>query len=530
MINEFFNQTPPLVEYNVFATDPTLREAVVREGADWASIQLEDFGSVLGRAETIEWARLANEYPPVLHTYDRSGRREDEVEFHPAWHNLMRLAVEQGIHNLPWNYGRPGAHVARAALAILAAGNEAGHMCPVSMTYSAVPVLRQHDAIARQWMPQINSTRYDPSFRPSSLKQGVLLGMAMTEKQGGSDVRVNVTRAEPLGSDEFALHGHKWFCSAPMCDAFLVLAQAPRGLTCFLLPRWKPDGTVNAFHLQRLKQKLGNRSNASCEVEFHGAWAQRIGEEGRGIATIMEMVHHTRLDCILASAALMRRALVEAIHHATWRYVFGRVLLDQPLMQNVLADLTLEWEAATVLAMRLARAFDEGDHSFARLAVAVGKYWITKRAAAHVCEALECLGGNGFVEEFVLPRLYREAPLNSIWEGSGNVIALDVLRTLTREGESLERVLAEIRLAGDPRIERFIKGITHDYSEGMARRIAEQLVLALQASLLIRFSSEAAADAFCASRLGQDWGHTFGTLPILVNIDAILSSAWDPSR
>ena len=523
--DEVLNQPPPLVDYNLFATDRPLREAVAREGAGWACPQLQAFGAALGKAETIAWGTLANEYPPVLRTHDRYGRRRDEVEFHPAWHNLLRLAVEHGIHNLPWASARSGAHVARAALAILAAENEAGHMCPVSMTYSALPVLRQHDAIAREWAPRICSTRYDPAFRPATDKQGVLVGMAMTEKQGGSDVRANLTRAEPLGDGEFALHGHKWFCSAPMCDAFLVLAQAPRGLACFLLPRWKPDGTINAFHLERLKPKLGNRSNASSEVEFHGAWARLIGEEGRGIATIMEMVQHTRLDCVLASTALMRRALAEALHHAAHRHAFGRPLLQQPLMRNVLADLAVESEAATVLAMRLARAFDEADRGFVRLAVAVSKYWITKRTPVHVAEALECLGGNGFVEECILPRLYREAPLNSIWEGSGNVIALDALRAIAREPEALERLLAEIRSACDPRVDGFVNRLTPDLSESGARWLAERLALALQASLLIRFSPPAVADAFCASRLAGEWGRAFGTLPAAVNIDAVIAAA-----
>jgi len=522
--DEVLNQPPPLSGYNLFSTDRALREAVMREGAGWACDRLDAFGRTLGTTEAIECGALANECPPVLRTHDRFGRRRDEVEFHPAWHHLMRLAVQQGIHSLPWASPRHGAHVARAALALLAAENEAGHMCPISMTYSAMPVLRQNEVIAREWAPRICSTEYDPSFQPASRKQGALIGMAMTEKQGGSDVRANVTRAEPLGGGEYALDGHKWFCSAPMSDAFLVLAQAPGGLACFFLPRWKPDGTINAFHLQRLKPKLGNRSNASSEVEFHGAWARIVGEEGRGIATIMEMVQHTRLDCILASAALMRRALVEALHHANYRRAFGRRLIEQPLMRSVLADLSLESEAATVLAMRLARAFDENDRGFARLAVAVGKYWISKRTAAHVAEALECLGGNGFVEECVLPRHYREAPLNSIWEGSGNVVALDVLRAITREPESLERVLAEVRLAHDARVASFIDGIGRNIAESGARRVAERLAVAMQASLLIRFSRPAVADAFCASRLAGEWGRTFGTLPAATGFDAVLAS------
>jgi len=516
------NQPPPLAGYNTYLTDRPLYEAVAREGAAWAHPQLEVYGSTLGTIEAIDWAATANEYPPVLRTHDRYGRRRDEVEFHPAWHHLMRLAVEQGIHNLPWACDRAGAHVARAALAMLGSKNEAGHMCPISMTYSAVPVLRQHEAIAREWIPRICSTRYDPAFQPAACKQGALVGMAMTEKQGGSDVRANLTRAEALNAGEYALHGHKWFCSAPMCDAFLVLAQAPKGLSCFLLPRWRPDGTVNALHLQRLKAKLGNRSNASSEVEFHGAWAQLIGEEGRGVAAIMEMVHHTRLDCVVSSAALMRRALEEAMHHATHRRAFGRALLEQPVMRNVLADLAIESEAATLLAMRLARAFDENDRGFARLAVAVSKYWVTKRTSAMVAEALECLGGNGFVEECVMPRLYREAPLNSIWEGSGNVIALDVLRAIAKEPESLDRALAEIRSAGDRRVEEFVEGCGGEVSEGGARRVAERLALALQASLLIRFARTAVSDAFCRSRLAGEWGRTYGTLPAGVDIDGVL--------
>ncbi len=524
MNQEVLNQPPPLAEYNLFTSDRPLREAVAREGAGWACAKLENFGRTLGTAEVMEWATLANEYPPVLRTHDRYGHRRDEVEFHPAWHNLMRLAVEQGIHNLPWASPQAGAHVARAAMAILASENEAGHMCPISMTYSAAPVLRQHESIAREWLPRICTDTYDPGFRAAALKHGALVGMAMTEKQGGSDVRANITRAEPLGGEAYALYGHKWFCSAPMSDAFLVLAQAPGGLSCFLLPRWKPDGAVNAFHLQRLKPKLGNRSNASSEVEFDGAWAQRLGEEGRGVATIMEMVQHTRLDCILASTALMRRAFVEALHHATYRHAFGHPLIRHPAMRNVLADLALESEAATLLAMRLARAFDEGDHAFARLAVAAGKFWITKRTPMHVAEALECLGGNGFVEESVMPRLYREAPLNSIWEGSGNVIALDVLRAIRKEPESLERVLAEIRLGTDLPFD-----LPRERTEADARRIAAQLALGLQASLLRRYSPPPIADAFCASRLQGTSGHCFGTLTG-ADLDGILAAVPAPSR
>jgi len=512
MNHEVLNQPPPLTGYNPFSTDRALREAVAREGAGWACAELEEFGRTVGGPEAMEWAVQANDNPPVLHTHDRYGYRRDEVQFHPAWHHLMRLSVEHGIHNLPWANPRPGAHVARAALAMLALENEAGHVCPISMTYSAVPVLRNDAALAAEWEPRIHSTSYDPSFRPAPEKAGVLMGMAMTEKQGGSDVRANTTRAEPIGNGAYVLDGHKWFCSAPMCDAFLVLAQAPGGLSCYFLPRWTPDGQPNGFHLQRLKSKLGNRSNASSEVEFEGAWARLVGEEGRGVATIIEMVQHTRLDCTIGSAALMRRALVEAVHHCRHRHAFGRPLIAQPLMRNVLSDLTVESEAATLLMMRVARAFDEGDHSFARLAVAVGKYWISKRTPVYVAEALECLGGNGFVEESPMPRLYREAPLNSIWEGSGNVIVLDALRTIKKEPDTLDALLAEIRLARDPRLEKFLAGIGKEIPESEGRRLAERLALALQASLILRFSPPAVAEAFCASRLAGDAGRAFGTL------------------
>ena len=506
------NQPPPLVDYNPFAFDRALRQAVAREGAGWACQDLEDFGRVCGSAETIEWGRLANEHPPVLHTHDRYGHRRDEVEFHPAWHNLMRLAIERRIHSLPFSDPRPGAHVARAALAMLASENEAGHLCPVSMTYSAAPVIRRDAALADEWLPRITTSLYDSTFRPAAEKSGALIGMAMTEKQGGSDVRANTTRAERIAGAEYSIHGHKWFCSAPMCDAFLVLAQAPGGLSCFFLPRWTADGKPNAFHLQRLKSKLGNRSNASSEVEFHGAWAKRIGDEGRGVPTIIEMVHHTRLDCMMGAASLMRAALVQAVHHARHRRAFGKALIDQPLMRNVLADLAIESEAATVLLMRVARAFDEDDRAFARIAVAAGKYWLSKRAPMHVAEALECLGGNGFVEESIMPRLYREAPLNSIWEGSGNVIALDVMRAVSKQPEALARVLEEIRACNDPRVRKFAASIETDFPEEHARIFAERLALALQASLLVRFSPPEIADAFIASRLQVDHGHALGTL------------------
>ncbi|HTA66856.1 MAG TPA: isovaleryl-CoA dehydrogenase [Bryobacteraceae bacterium] len=539
--HEVLNQPPPLADYNLFTIDCILAAALEREGASWAKPQVEDFGRLVGTEEAIQWGFQANQNPPVLHTHDRFGHRIDEVEFHPAWHNLMGLSIEHGLASLPWTERRRGGHVARAALMRLASENEAGHTCPVSMTYSAVPALRKQPDLAREWERHILAARYDGRFRPVNEKSGALIGMAMTEKQGGSDVRANITLAESIEGGqsraEYLITGHKWFCSAPMCDAFLVLAQALKGLTCFLLPRWTPDGERNRFHIQRLKDKLGNRSNASSEVEFEGAWARRIGEEGRGVATIIEMVQHTRLDCVIGSASLMRQAVVQAIHHARHRQAFDRLLIMQPLMQNVLADLCLESEAATVLMMRLARAFDAresdaGERGFARLGTAVAKYWISKRAPAQVNEALECLGGNGFVEESILPRLYREAPLNSIWEGSGNVICLDILRAIKKEPDAAASVGDEIRLArgADRRFDAFADRLEKDLpavaTEVEARRLAERLALALQASLLIRHSIPEVADVFCATRLANEGGRAFGTLPANAGFRAIIERAY----
>ena len=539
--HEVLNQPPPLVDYNLFTGDRILAAALEREGAGWAKPQVKEFGRLAGTEESIRWGFQANENPPVLRSHDRFGHRLDEVEFHPAWHDLMRLSIGHGLASLPWREPQSGAHVARAALMLVASQTEAGHTCPVSMTCSSVPALRKQPDLAREWERHILSGKYDASFRPVTEKSGALIGMAMTEKQGGSDVRANITLAENIegtqSRSEYLITGHKWFCSAPMCDAFLVLAQALKGLTCFLLPRWTPDGECNRFHIQRLKHKLGNRSNASCEVEFNGAWARRIGEEGRGVATIIEMVQHTRLDCVIGSAALMRQALVQGIHHARHRQAFGRLLIAQPLMQNVLADLCLESEAATVLMMRLARSFDArerdaAEHGFARLGTAVAKYWISKRAPSQVNEAMECLGGNGYVEESILPRLYREAPLNSIWEGSGNVICLDILRAIKKEPDAAASVGDEIRLArgADRRFDAFTDRLEKDLIEAAteleARRLAERLALALQASLLIRHSIPEVADAFCATRLANEGGRGYGTLPANVNFRAIIERAY----
>ncbi len=533
------NQAPRLVGYNLFTSDRVLMEALKREGGDSAADQAQRLGQTLGSEEVIDWGFDANNYPPVLHTHDPRGVRIDEVRFHPAWHSLMDLSVSNGLHNLPWAQPRAGAHAARAAMFFMTGQIESGHGCPISMTYAAVPTLRCQPELAAVWEKRIASTSYDRRFMPASYKSGALVGMAMTEKQGGSDVRANTSTAQPAGADgpgaEYRLTGHKWFCSAPMCDAFLVLAQAPGGLSCFLLPRFMPDGVRNNFFIQRLKNKLGNRSNASSEIEFTDAFANLVGEEGRGVRTILEMVNHTRLDCAMGSAAMMRQAVVQAMHHTAHRAAFGKQLVDQPLMKNVLADLAIESEAATVLGMRLARAYDRQDESearFRRIATAVAKFWICKRGPTHVCEALECLGGNGFVEESMMPRLYRESPLNSIWEGSGNVICLDVLRAIGNEPGTMDALLAEIDLArgGDKRLDAFVQAV-HDQWRPLAddprqaRRLVSRLALALEGSLVVRFSPPEVADAFCASRLSSDAATTFGTLQPGVAFDRIIERA-----
>ncbi|MEP6813895.1 MAG: acyl-CoA dehydrogenase family protein, partial [Actinomycetota bacterium] len=452
-----------------------------------------------------------------LRTHDRFGERIDEVEFHPAWHDLMRMSVGEGLHSLSWTDARDGAHVARAALFSLAAQVEAGHGCPISMTHAAVPALRASSpALAAEWEPLLTSREYDFGLRPAAEKPGALVGMTMTERQGGSDLRTNTTVARPTGDGDYLLDGQKWFCSAPMCDAFLVLAQAPAGLSCFLLPRVLPDGSRNGFRIERLKDKLGDRSNASSEIALEGAWAQLVGEEGRGVRTIVEMVVHTRLDCVLGTTAGMRVAVEHATHHTAHRVAFGSTLAEQPLMRNVLADLCIESEAATVTAFRLARAYDRRAHdpaeeAFARLATAVAKYWICKRGPGHAAEALECLGGNGFVEESSLPRLYRQQPLLSIWEGSGNVVCLDALRAIRREPDSAEALLAEIRLAEEPSVTALAEKALAAAEEGQARAVVESLALALQASLLVRHAPAAVADAFLASRLGRR-GLAYGAL------------------
>jgi putative acyl-CoA dehydrogenase len=527
------NQPPPLVGHDVFRADAALVEAVQRYAGAEPLDGLSALGRRAGSEQAQHWGAEANANPPVLRTHDRFGHRVDEVDFHPSWHALMDVAVGEGLHGAAWTAG-PGGQVRRAAGFVVWSQVEAGHGCPVSMTYAAVPALRTDPALATAFEPGLTAPSYDPGLRDPSTKTGLLAGMGMTEKQGGSDVRANTTRAVPAGGDgEYLLTGHKWFCSAPMCDVFLVLAQAPGGLTCFVVPRVLPDGTRNTFRLQRLKDKLGNRSNASAEVELDGTWARRLGDEGRGVRTIIEMVSATRLDCVLGSTALMRGAVAQATHHTAHRSAFGGLLADKPLMRNVLADLAVEAEAATALALRLAHAVDSDERDLRRLAVAVGKYWVCKRTPAVVGEALECLGGNGYVEESGLPRLYREAPLNSIWEGSGNVNALDVLRALAREPAAVEAFRAEIGLArgADRRLDAAADRLAKELvtaDESSARRVVESMALVLQGSLLVRHSPAYVADAFCASRLAGDGsgsGLALGTLPAGLDTAAVVERA-----
>jgi putative acyl-CoA dehydrogenase len=517
--HEVLNQPPPFEDVNLFDADLALQEGLAREGAEWAVDRVRDCGAVAGSAEAQEHGRRAERNAPRLVTHDRYGHRVDRVDYDPGWDWLLRGAVEREIHALPWREPRPGAHVARAALELLWTQANAGVMCPVSMTYSAIPALRADPELAADWEPRLTLPDYD---------RGALCGMAMTEKQGGSDVRAGTTRAEPAGDGRFELTGHKWFCSHPMAAVFLVLAQAPGGLSCFVVERGP------GFELQRLKDKLGTRSLASAEVEFRGAPARLLGEEGRGVATIIEMVTHTRLDCVVGSASGMRRGVAEAVHHARHRSAFGARLAEQPLMLNVLSDLAIESEAATASALRLARAYDEDDRAFRRFGTAVMKYWICKRATAHAAEALECLGGNGYVEESPMPQLLRDAPLNGIWEGSGNVISLDLLRALSREPDGLPAFLAECERGrgGDARLDAHLDALpaaltplSGDDAQWSARRAVEDLALAFQASLLVRHAPAAVADAFCAGRLGEARGRVYGTLPAGIDGAAITERA-----
>lgn len=520
------NQPPPLGPYNLYDSDPVLREALRREGAGWAEDRVRAFGGVLGQERVRDLADAANRYPPELRTFDRYGHRIDEVAYHPAYHELMTLAKAHEVHSIAWTAHQRGGHLAHFALEYLLAQAEPGVCCPITMTYAAIPTLRKAPDIAAAWEARILSAAYDPNFVPAAEKRGATVGMALTEKQGGSDLRANATRAEPLSADgEYALTGHKWFCSAPMSDAFLTTARTDAGVSCFFVPRWRPDGTRNPFFIQRLKDKLGDRSNASSEIEYRGTWARRIGDDGEGIRAIIDMVHHTRLDTALAAAGMMRQAAVQAIHHTAHRRAFQRLLSEQPLMRNVLADLVVEWAAATATVARVARAYDDGGDDeaarlFARIAVAVAKFWINKRLPGHVYEAMECLGGNGYVEDSGMPRLYREAPVNSIWEGSGNVICLDVLRTMEKAPDAVSVFLAEAEVArgADRRLDAAVRRLKDELRnpaewEAQARRLVETMALILEGTLLVRHGPAAVADAFCASRLGEGWGRSYGTLP-----------------
>ncbi|MDR6855594.1 isovaleryl-CoA dehydrogenase [Variovorax guangxiensis] len=539
--HEVFNQPEPLVDYNLFDTNRPLRDALKFNAPQLQLSPLEHLGGVLGSAEMQVHARLANTNPPVLHTHDRFGRRVDEVEFHPSYHALMKAAVGAGLHGTPWTGESASPHVQRAAGFMLFTELEPSILCPISMSYAVTPALRGNAAIHADWGPKLASLWYDPALKPWRDKPGVTMGMGMTEKQGGSDVRANTTRAVRAGSDawgeRYEITGHKWFFSAPMCDAFLVLAQAPAGLSCFFLPRVLDDGSRNAIRIQRLKDKLGNKANASSEVEFHGASAWLVGEEGRGIPQILEMGTMTRLDCALGTSGLMRQALSLALNHTSQRQAFGKPLALQPLMKNVLADLALESEAATALAIRLARAFDRPQDAherlMARLLTPVAKFWICKRGSHFAQEAMECLGGNGYVEEGgegVMARIYREMPLNSIWEGAGNIMALDLLRGL-RKGDAVAALAQEQKPArgSDAALDRLADALPARIeamaTEAEARRLAQDVALAVQAALLVQTAPPAVAGAFCTSRLGGDWGQAFGTLGAGTDFDSIIARA-----
>jgi putative acyl-CoA dehydrogenase len=536
------NQPPPLVDYDMASADPVLRDALEREGAGWSLDQIDGFGRRVSSAEVYDWGFQANRNPPVLHTHDAYGNRADRVEFHPSWHSLLDLAVSNGLHSLPWEREPgDGGYPARAALTFLASQVEAGHFCPISMSTSVVPTLRQQPEVAAEWEALQMSRVYDPTFQPASKKTGVLMGMGMTEKQGGSDVRSNTTRARPVNGGgpgaEHLLTGHKWFMSAPMSDAFVVLANAPRGLSCFLVPRFTPDGEVNRIQVQRLKDKLGNKSNASSEVEFDEAWGRMVGEEGRGVATIIEMVAGTRLDCITGSAALMRQAVSQAIHHSAHRQAFGSPLIEKPLMLNVLGDLEIETEMATLMMMRVSGAFDrapldEHEALVKRILTPVAKYWVSKRCSEVVREAIECIGGNGYVEDSIMPRLYRESPVNAIWEGSGNVIALDLVRAIAREPGSVDALQKELEAAkgADRRLDLAIDSAIESArnpsdAEYEARRLAEGLALATGGALLARHARPEVWEGFAASRLATDRGGLYGTLPVGVAVDDVVEPA-----
>jgi putative acyl-CoA dehydrogenase len=540
------NQTPPLVDYNLFTSDEALKEATRREGAGAHAQALAAEGAAIGSAATFEHGRLANRYPPVLHTFNVRGERIDTLEFHPSWHALMEGIASRGYHSAPWvPEGAPaGAHVARAAGYLMQAQVECGTLCPTTMTYGAIAAMRRDAHLARHWVPRLVTRRYDPRDIPIVEKLGGLIGMGMTEKQGGSDVRANTTRAERTADGSYRITGHKWFFSAPQCDAHLVLAQSEGGLSCFFMPRRLPDSSRNAIHIQRLKDKLGNRSNASSEVVLEDAWAQLIGEPGRGVPTILEMGTYTRLDCVLGSSGMMRQAVVQALHHARHRRAFGALLIDQPLMRSVLADLALESEAATALSLRLARAFESdapGEVTLRRALTSAAKFWVCKRGCELAAEAMEVLGGNGYTEELALARMVREMPVNSIWEGSGNIMCLDVLRAFAKSSSTSEVVLHELSLARgherrfDAAFDDFAALCSKGLAESAARRFSQALATLMQASLLLSAAqsnpspgSRAMAEGFCATRLDREsaWGAVFGASEAGVDAAPILERAW----
>ncbi|RXS41907.1 isovaleryl-CoA dehydrogenase [Idiomarina sp. 29L] len=535
--HEVENQPEPLENYNLYLADKALQAAVEREGASWAYSDLIAFGALAGQRDSIELGFQANKYPPELRTHDRYGHRIDQVDFHPSYHQLMTTAIEHGLHASPWSDPKPGAHVARAAKYYLHTQVEAAHGCPITMTFAAVPALRHQPSLLKEWAPKITARVYDPSNRPHTEKSAVTIGMAMTEKQGGSDVRRNSTRAYAIsqeGSGEaYELIGHKWFVSAPMCDAFLVLAQTTNGLSCFLVPRWRPDGSKNPLQIQQLKQKMGNAANASSETELRGALGWMVGEEGRGVRTIIEMVATTRYDCMIGSSSGMRQAVAQAIHHASNREAFGARLSEQPLMQNLLADLAIESEAATTYTMRIARAMDnqnnEHEKLLSRIATPVGKYWICKRTPNHAYEAMEVIGGSGVMENHIMPRLFRESPVNAIWEGSGNVQCLDILRAIEKQPEVLDAYFTELEKAqgADRHFDTFVRSLKSKFSDistlqYQARTIADKMAVGLQGALLLQHSTNDVADAFCKSRLASNGGLNYGTMPSGLNCAAIV--------
>ena len=549
--HEVFNQPTPLENYNAYGSDAALQHWMTTFNGDFAKTEVSQYGHHVGHG-LIEAGFLANQYKPEFHSHDRFGNRIDLVKFHSAYHQLMRTAIKAGVHSLPWTTessvnNKKGAHVARAAMEYMHHQVDSGSGCPLTMTFAAVPAIKTTPSLAKDWLPKITARHYDERNIPWFEKAGVTIGMAMTEKQGGSDVRANTTKATPvdgnkIGSGEaYELVGHKWFCSAPMCDAFLVLAQTEKGLSCFLLPRWRPDGSKNQMYIQRLKNKLGNISNASSEIEFRGAYAQMVGEEGRGVPAIIEMVSMTRFDCMVGSSSLMRASTAQALHHTSGRNVFGKNLHEQVLMQNVLADLSIESEAALAISMRVGNALDnlqdEQQNSFARIATAIGKYWICKRAPNHAYEAMECLGGVGYVEENIMPRIYREAPVNAIWEGAGNVQCLDVLRAMHKEPNVVDAFLTELATAQglDKRFDSFFNSLKDEFVdlstlEYRSRTVVEKLALGLQASVLLKDGDEHVAEGFVASRISGSLGMNssglnYGTLPIGVNCKVIIDRA-----